>query len=142
MRNSTVRTSLAHEDVVRAYLSRSAKFQKFDVVAKGAALAAATTVADSMRDNFTDLLEKGRLGDRPEADLGSLPRLAEFLRHPSIDTIFNSYFASPRTFVVYVGAGDGTYGVRLHLSGLRWQVVGVDLPHELTQRIALKAAHG
>ena len=56
-----------------------------------------------------------------------------------LQVLLNSYFDGPLSFVVGLDS-VGRYGVRLHLSGMTWRLSGLDVPHEVSARLAREIA--
>ncbi len=52
----------------------------------------------------------------------------------------NSYFDGPLSFVVGLDSAEGRYGVHLHLSGITWRLSGLDVPQEVSARLAREIA--
>jgi hypothetical protein len=52
----------------------------------------------------------------------------------------NSRFDGPLSFVVNLDSAEGRYGVHLHLSGMSWRLSGIDVPKEVSARLARQIA--
>jgi hypothetical protein len=65
-----------------------------------------------------------------------MPPLDEAFRSGPLQPALNSYFDGPLGFVVALDGGGGRYGVHLHLSGTRWLLSGLDIPTEVSERLA------
>jgi len=144
----SLRRSLGSQ-IVRAYLKQNPKTQNLGPLARGLAGSLGGSVADALLqqaltpENLAALLSKGRLGipagsdQSPDATtLWRMPPLDEAFRSGPLQAAFNSYFDGPFGFVVALDSGGGRYGVHLHLSGTRWLLAGLDIPTEVSDRLA------
>jgi len=136
--------------IVRAYLRQNPRTQKLGALERGFAGSLGGSVADAMLqqaltpENIAALLNKGRLGAKAsEADAAALWRM------PPLDAAFeagplraaaNSYFDGPISFVVALNGSDGRYGVHLSLAGATWRLSGLDIPEEVSDRLARAVA--
>jgi hypothetical protein len=53
-----------------------------------------------------------------------------------LEALRNSYFDGPLSFVVGLDSSEGRYNVHLHLSGTTWRLSGLDIPEEVSARLA------
>jgi hypothetical protein len=137
--------------IVRAYLKQNPKYQKLGSLARGLAGSVGGSVADALLqealtpENIASLLNKGRVGgantEDPAAEpLWRMPPLGEAFQSGPFQALLNSYFDGPMSFVVALDSGDGRYGVHLHLSGATWRLSGLDIPAEISDRLAREIA--
>jgi len=133
--------------IARAYLRQNPKYQKLGSLARGLAGSVGGSVADAMLrealtpDNIAALLKQGRLGaakaeDVSAAALWRKPPLGEAFQAGPLQAALNSYFDGPLSFVVALDGGDGRYGVHLRLDGTNWLLSGLDIPEEVSDRLA------
>jgi hypothetical protein len=142
----SLRHSLGSQ-IVRAYLRQNPKYQKLGSLARGLAGSVGGSVADAMLqealtpENIASLLDKGRLGaaKAEEANavaLWRMPPLGEAFQAGPLQAALNSYFDGPISFVVALDGADGRYGVHLRLIGTTWRLSGLDIPEEVSDRLA------
>ena len=144
----SLRRSLGSQ-IVRAYLKQNPKTQNLGPLARGLAGSVGGSVADPLLqqaltpENLAALLSKGRIGiatgseqNPAAATLWRMPPLDEAFRSGPLQAALNSYFDGPLGFVVVLGSGGGRYGVHLHLSGTTWRLSGLDIPTEVSDRLA------
>ena len=141
-----LRRSLGSQ-IVRAYLKQNPKTQNLGPLARGLAGSIGGSVADALLqqaltpENLATLLSKGRIGvgasQNPDAGLlWRMPPLDEAFRSGALQAALNSYFDGPLGFVIGLDSGGGRYGVHLHLSGTTWKLSGLDIPTEVSDRLA------
>jgi hypothetical protein len=148
----SLRRSLGSQ-IVRAYLKQNPKTQNLGPLARGLAGSVGGSVADALLqqaltpENLAALLSKGRLGlpagsgQSPDATtLWRMPPLDDAFRSGPLQAALNSYFDGPFGFVIALDSGGGRYGVHLHLSGTRWLLAGLDIPTEVSDRLAREIA--
>jgi hypothetical protein len=92
-------------------------------------------------ENIAALLNEGR-GAFPDsgASIWRMPLLSEAFRTGPWQALMNSYFNGPLSFVVDLDSAEGRYGVHLHLSGMTWRLSGLDLPEQVSARLAREIA--
>ena len=130
--------------VARAYLEQNPQFRRMlpleqqfvGSVGGGAANALLREVLTA--ENIAALLGRGRVGLLKGSRLDSawrMPPLGDALGNP-LRALMNSRFDGPTSFVVNLDSADGRYGVHLHLSGTTWRLSGVDIPKEVSAKLA------
>ncbi len=145
-----LRRSLGSQ-IVRAYLRQNPKTQNLGSLARGFAGSVGGSVADALlRDaltpeNLAALLRQGRLDVNSDQNPGGamlwrMPPLDEAFRSGLLHAAANSYFDGPTDFVIDLDSGGGRYGVHLRLSRMRWLLAGLDIPTEVSERIAREIA--
>jgi DUF2939 family protein len=135
--------------IVRAYLKQNPKTQNLGPLARRLAGSVGGSVADALLrqaltpENLATLLSKGRIGLAAASDqsadaatLWRMPPLDEAFRSGALQAALQSYFDGPLSFVVMLDGPDGRYDVHLHLSGTRWLLSGLDIPTEVSDRLA------
>jgi hypothetical protein len=92
-------------------------------------------------ENIAALLSKGR-GGLPDADarIWRMPPLSEAFRGGPWEILRASRFDGPLSFVVGLDSAEGRYDLHLHLSGATWRLSGLDLPDEVSARLAREIA--
>ena len=136
--------------IVRAYLRQNPRTQRLGPLERGLAGSLGGSVADAMLqqaltpENIAALLDKGRVGAKTgEADATALWRMpplnAAFAAGP-LRAVANSYFDGPIGFVLALDGGDGRYGVHLRLDGTAWRLSGLDIPEDVSDRLARAVA--
>ena len=65
-----------------------------------------------------------------------MPPLGEAFRTSTLQALMNSHFDGPLSFVVGMDSVEGRYGVHMHLSGITWRLSGLDVPEEVSARLA------
>jgi DUF2939 family protein len=136
--------------IVRAYLRQNSKARMLGPLERGLAGSLGGSVADAMLrqaltpENIAALLRQGRLGAKAgEANTAALWRM------PPLDAAFqagplgaaaNSYFDGPISFVIALDGADGRYGVHLSLAGTIWRLSGLDVPEDVSDRLARAVA--
>ena len=136
--------------IVRAYLRQNPKTRTLGRLERGLAGSLGGSIADAMLrqaltpENIAALLDKGRLGATAgEANTAApwrMPPLDAAFRDGPLRAVANSYFDGPISFVVALGAGDGRYGLHLRLAGTTWRLSGLDIPEEVSDRLARAVA--
>jgi hypothetical protein len=129
--------------IAHAYLEQNPLEQQFvGSVGSGEANALLREVLTA--DNVA-LLSKGRLG-LPKAG-GSeaetfwrMPPLGEAFRAGPLQALIDSHFDGPLSFLVNLDSAEGPYGVHLHLWGTTWRLSGIDVPMEVSARLAREIA--
>ena len=141
-----LRRSLGSQ-IWRAYLEQNPQFQKLLSLEKGFVGSVGGGAADELLrevltpENIAALLNKGRVG-LPKAGaqdaqtLWRMPPLGEAFRMGPLQALMNSRFDGPLSFVVDLDSAEGRYGVHLDLSGSTWRLSGLDLPAEVSARLA------
>jgi hypothetical protein len=129
---SALRRSLGSQ-IAHAYLEQNPQFKKLLSLEQGFVGSVAT------------LLNKGRVGlskaGAPGAEmLWRMPPLGDAFRSGPLQVLMHSYFDGPLGFVVDLDSAEGRYGVHLHLSGSTWRLSGLDLPEEVSARLAREIA--
>ena len=134
--------------IARAYLEQNPQFQKLLSLEKGFVGSVGAGAADALLrailtpENVAALLNKGGVG-LPNADaetLWRMPPLGDAFRTGPLQALMNSYFDGPLSFVVDLESAAGRYGVHLHLSGMTWRLSGLDVPQEVSARLAREIA--
>ena len=137
--------------IAHAYLEQNPQFKKLLPLEQGFVGSVGGGAADELLrelltpENIAALLNKGRVG-LPKAgapDTGTLwrmPPLGEALRAGPLQALMNSHFDGPLSFVVDLDSGEGRYRVHLHLSGSTWRLSGLDLPEQVSARLAREIA--
>jgi hypothetical protein len=135
--------------IVRAYLKQNPKMQNLGPLARGLAGSFGGSVADALLrealtpENIATMLNKGRIGAGAGSDAPSLwrmPPLDEAFRAGMLQVAASSYFDDPTGFVIDLDSGGGRYGVHFELSGMRWLLSGLDIPTEVSERLAREIA--
>ena len=146
----SLRHSLSRQ-ITRAYLEQNPKFQKLRPLEQGLAGSVGAGVAEALLrevltpENIAALLNKGRVGVAKAGDpaaetLWRMPPLGEAFRTGPLQAVLSSSFDGPVSFVVELDGGDGRYGVHLRLSGTTWRLSGLDIPEEVSARLAREIA--
>ncbi len=65
-----------------------------------------------------------------------MPPLSEAFRTGPLLALMNSHFDGPLSFVVGMDSAEGRYRVHMHLSGITWRLSGLDVPEEVSARLA------
>jgi hypothetical protein len=130
--------------VAHAYLEQNPQFRKLSLLEQNflgsASAGAANELLSGMLtpDNIAALLAKGRVG--PSAGRTGIdwrtPPLSEAFRAGPLHVLWNTYFDGPVSFVVGIESAEGRYDVRLRLSGTTWRLSGLDVPEEVSARLA------
>ena len=146
---AALRHSLSRQ-IVRAYLQQNPQFQKMGQLEQGIVGSVGGGVADAMLreiltpDNIAALLQKGHVGAAKESDptggAWRMPSLGEAFRAAPWDAVSHSYFDGPISFVVGLNGPEGRYGVHLSLSGTTWRLSGLDIPDEVSAKLAHEIA--
>ena len=137
--------------IARAYLEQNPQFQKLLSIEQGFVGSVGGGAAEALLREFLTpetiaaLLNKGRVGlpkaGGPDAEtLWRMPPLGEAFGAGPLQALINSYFDGPLSFVVDLDSAEGRYGVHLHLSGTTWRLSGLDLPEEVSARLAREIA--
>ena len=134
--------------IARAYLEQNPQFQKLLSVEKGFVGSVGGGAADALlREVVTPeaiaaLLSQGRL-KAGAADAGThwrMPPLSEAFRTGPLQALMNSRFDGTLSFVVGLDSPEGRYRVHLHLSGATWLLSGLDVPNDVSARLARQIA--
>jgi len=145
-----LRRSLGSQ-IARAYLEQNPQFKKLLSLEQGFVGSVGGGAADALLrelltpENIAALLNKGRVG-LPKAGaqdaetLWRMPPLGDAFRTGPLRAVMNSYFDGPLSFVVDLNSAEGTYGVHLHLSGMTWRLSGLDVPEQVSARLAREIA--
>jgi hypothetical protein len=134
--------------ISRAYLEQNPQLQKLLALQQGdggvvinAAAAEMLLRAFLTPENIAALLNQGRAAGGPDAGaLWRMPGLAEALQAGPLQAVMHSYFVSPLTFLVGLDSPEGRYGVHMNLSGATWRLSGLDIPDQVTARVAREIA--
>ena len=134
--------------IARAYLEQNPQFQKLLSVEKGFVGSVGGGAADALlREVVTPeaiaaLLSQGRLkAGAPDAGTPwRMPPLSEAFRTGPLQALMNSRFDGPLSFIVGLDSPEGRYWVHLHLSGATWRLSGLDVPDEVSARLAREIA--
>jgi Protein of unknown function (DUF2939) len=139
-----LRRSLSSQ-IARAFLEQNPQFRKMLLVEQrfvgsvGAGAADAVLRQVLTAENIAALLNKGRVSlpkaGGPET-FWRMPALSEAFRAGPLQALMNSRFDGPLGFVVNLDSAEGRYGVHLHLSGATWRLSGIDVPDEVSARLA------
>ena len=137
--------------IAHAYLEQNPQFQKMLLleqqfvgsVGSGAANVLLREVLTA--ENIAALLSKGRVGlrkagGRDGETFWRMPPLGEAFRSGPLQALMNSHFDGPLSFIVNLDSAEGRYGVHLHLSGTAWRLSGIDVPKEVSARLAREIA--
>jgi Protein of unknown function (DUF2939) len=136
--------------ISRAYLEQNPQLRKLlalkpglaDGVGMNAAAAEMLLRAFLTPENIAALLNQGR-PNAGAADAGALwrmPGLGEALRADPMQILAHSYFDGPSSFVVALDSPDGPYRAHMNLSGATWRLSGLDIPDQVTARVARQIA--
>ncbi|MDX7950706.1 DUF2939 domain-containing protein [Lichenihabitans sp. Uapishka_5] len=153
-----LKRSLARQ-IVAAYLAKSGRGDHMGGFQRGLATAVGASVASPYLDQLltpdaiATLLGQGRIGaltigDRQIAINREVPSLSALYDGHLADVVLHSFYDGLLSFRLSVPAtagSDGAYGIHLRLSGLTWQLSGLDLPGDVLDRIAtdaIAAEHG
>jgi hypothetical protein len=136
--------------IVRAWLRQNPKTRTLGPLARGLAGSLGGGVADAMLqqvltpENIAALLDKGRLaartGEANGAALWRMPPLDAAFQAGPLRAVANSYFDGPIGFVVALDGADGRYGAHLRLAGTTWRLSGLDIPEDVSDRLARAVA--
>ena len=139
-----LRRSLSSQ-IARAFLEQNPQFQKMLLVEQGflgsvGAGAANALLREALTpENIAALLNKGRVS-LPKAGVPEtiwrMPPLSEAFHAGPLQAMANSRFDGPLSFVVNLDSAEGRYGVHLHLSGAIWRLSGIDVPEDVSARLA------
>ena len=141
-----LRRSLSSQ-IAYAYLEQNPQFKKMlsleqqflGSVSEGAANELLREILTP--ENIAALLNNGHIG-LPLAghlDVGiiwRMPPLGEAFGAGPLQALMNSHFDGPLSFVVGMDSAEGRYGVHMHLSGIIWRLSGLDVPEEVSARLA------
>jgi Protein of unknown function (DUF2939) len=139
-----LRRSLSSQ-IARAFLEQNPQFRKMLLVEQGflgsvGAGAANALLREALTpENIAALLNKGRISlpkaGAPEI-IWRIPALSEAFRAGPLQALANSRFDGPLSFVVNLDSAEGRYGVHLHLSRATWRLSGIDVPEEVSAKLA------
>ncbi len=89
-------------------------------------------------ENIAALLNQraGAAGAPDGGGLWRMPGLGEAMRADPLQILTRSYFDGPSSFVVALDSRDGRYRAHLNLSGATWRLSGLDIPDQVTARVA------
>lgn len=137
-----LRRSLAGQ-IARAFLDENPQFRKLLLVEQrfvgSVGAGAANELLNSVLtpETIATLLTQGHVALPGAAGTSwRMPSLTEVFRGGALETLRNSRFDGPLSFVIGVDSAEGRYGVHLHLSGLTWRLSGLDIPDEVSRRLA------
>ena len=131
--------------IAHAYLDQKPQFRKLLSIEQGlvgsvgvGAGAAQALLREALApENIAALPNKGRAGfPNAGAAIWRMPPLSEAFRMGPLQALKNSHFDGPLSFVVALDSAEGRYGVHLHLSGATWRLSGLDIPEEMSARLA------
>jgi hypothetical protein len=135
--------------ISRAWLEQNPELQKLLTLKGGGSVVVNAAAAEMLLrafltpENLAALLNQGHAG-AGGPDTGGLlrmPALGDAFRGGGlIQTVTHSYFDGPRNFVVGLDSPDGRYGVHMNLSGATWRLTGLDIPDQVTARVARQIA--
>ena len=133
--------------IAHAYLDQNPQFKKLlsieqKFVGSVGAGAADTLLREVLTpENIAAFLNKGR-ADFPNsgASFWRMPPLSEAFRTGPLQALINSYFDGPLSFVIKLDSTEGLYKVHLHLSGTTWRLSGLEIPEEISARLAREIA--
>ena len=141
-----LRRSLSSQ-IAYAYLEQNPQFQKMlsleqqflGSVSGGAANELLREILTP--ENIAALLNNGRIGlplaGHPDAGtIWRMPPLGEAFRTGPLQALMNSHFDGLLSFVVGMDSAEGRYRVHMHLSGITWRLSGLDVPEEVSARLA------
>ena len=145
-----LRRSLGSQ-IAHAYLEQNPQFKKLLSIEQGFVGSVGGGAAETLLrevltpENIAALLNKGRVG-LPKAGaadaetLWRMPPLGDAFGAGPLQALMHSYFDGPLSFVVDLDSAEGPYGVHLHLSGTTWRLAGLDLPEQVSARLAREIA--
>jgi Protein of unknown function (DUF2939) len=135
--------------ISRAWLEQNPGLQKLLALHQGGGLVVNAAAAEMLLrafltpENLAALLKQGGAG-AGGPDTGALlrmPALGDAFRGGGlIETVTHSYFDGPANFVVGLNSPDGRYGVHMNLAGTTWRLSGLDIPDQVTARVARQIA--
>ena len=133
--------------IAHAYLDQNPQFRKLLSIEQGFVGRVGAGAAEALLrevltpTNIAALLNKGRAGSPDAAvTIQGLPPLSEAFRAGPWQALRNSRFDGPLSFVVKLDSAEGRYNVHLHLSGTTWRLSGLDIPEEISARLAREIA--
>ena len=134
--------------ISRAWLEQNPELQKLLALKGGGGVVVNAAAAEMLLrafltpENLAALLNQGAgAGGHDTGALLRMPALGEAFRGGGlIETVTHSYFDGPRSFVVGLDSPDGRYGVHMNLSGATWRLSGLDIPDQVTARVARQIA--
>jgi hypothetical protein len=137
--------------IAHAFLEQNPQFQKMQMLEQQFVGSAVSGAANALlrevltADNIAALLSKGRVNlpkaGGSEAEMfWRMPPLGEAFRSGPWQVLVNSHFDGPLSFVVNLESAEGRYGVHLHLSGTTWRLSAIDVPKEISARLAREIA--
>jgi Protein of unknown function (DUF2939) len=139
-----LRRSLSSQ-IAEAFLVQNPQFRKMLQVEQGflgsvGAGAANALLREALTpENIAALLSKGQVAF-PKAGvqetLWRMPPLSEAFRPGPLQVLMNSRFDGPLSFVVNLDSAEGRYRVHLHLFGATWRLSGIDVPEEVSAKLA------
>ena len=129
--------------IAHAFLDQNPQFRKLlgieqEFVGSAGAGAAEALLRQMLTpQTIAELLDKGRAA-LPGAGGAEwrMPALGEAFRNGVWQAVKSSRFDGPASFVVGLNGPDGRYGVHLHLSGATWRLSGLDVPEDVSARLA------
>ena len=133
--------------IARAYLEQNPQFKKLLFTEQGfmgsigAGAAVALLRAALTPETIAALLSKGRAGfPNSGASVWRMPPLSEAFRTGPLQALTYSHFDGPLSFVIALDSAEGRYNVHLHLSGTTWRLSDLDIPEEVSARLAREIA--
>jgi hypothetical protein len=133
--------------VARAFLDQNPQFKKLPAIEQGFVRSAGAGAAEALLreilapQNIAALLKEGR-ASLPDSGASGwrMPPLSEAFRAGPLNALTNSYFDGPLSFVVELMSAEGRYYVHLRLSGTTWRLSGLDVPEDVSARLAREIA--
>jgi Protein of unknown function (DUF2939) len=135
--------------ISHAWLEQNPQLQKLLALKGGGGVVINAAAAEMLLrafltpENLAALLNQGGAGaGGAEANaLLRMPSFGDAFRGGGlIETVTHSYFDGPRNFVVGLNSPDGRYGVHMNLAGTTWRLSGLDIPDQVTARVARQIA--
>jgi hypothetical protein len=131
--------------IARAYLDQNPQYRKLLTIEQGFVGSAAAGAFNALLrevltpETIAALLNEGRAPNSGPS-IPRMPPVSAAFRNGPLQAVTNSYFDGPLSFVVRAPGADGQYNVHLHLSGMTWRLSGLDVPEEISARLAREVA--
>lgn len=129
--------------IAYAYLQRNPQFRKLLSLEQGFLGSVGAGAADKLLreiltpENIAALLNNHRVGLPLGADgFWRMPPLGEVFGRGPLQAVMNSRFDGPLSFVVGIDSDEGRYRAHMRLSGATWRLSGLDVPQEVSARLA------
>jgi Protein of unknown function (DUF2939) len=138
--------------IARAYLDQNPQLEKLLSSRQGPAGGVVVNAAGAEMllrafltpENIAAFLGHGvsslKTGGADAGTLWRLPALGEAFSARPLQTLMNSHFDGPLSFVVGLDSPDGQFGVHMTLSGLTWRLSGLDIPEPVMAKVASQIA--